>query len=48
MKRNKEELVMTLPIFTSEKNQLKETLYFCEISGMSVDELISKTFDYNG
>jgi len=48
MERNKETLEMTLPVFPSQRTILKEELYFCQISGMSVDELISKTFDYNG
>ena len=48
MKRNKEVLEMTLPVFPSQRTTLKEHLYFSELTGLSVDELISKTFDYNG
>lgn len=48
MKRNKEEMVMTLPVYQSQKTILKEELYFAELIGSSVDEIISKTFDYNG
>ncbi len=46
MKRNKEEMVMTLPVLKRHKDVLKEQLYFAELTGSSVDEIISKTFDY--
>jgi hypothetical protein len=47
MKRNKEEMVMTLPVYQSQRTILKEELYFAQLVGSSVDEIISNTFHYN-
>jgi hypothetical protein len=45
MKRNKEEIEMTLPVYQSQRTILKEELYFAQLVGSSVDEIISKTFE---
>ena len=46
MKRNKEEMAMTLPVLSRDIKDLQEKLYFAELIGSSVDEIISKTFTY--
>lgn len=46
MKRNKETWEMSLPIYSSQRTELKKELHFVETKTLSVDEIISKTFEY--